>query len=211
MRVTVDGRNKPDWQPFALLLIDVQRDFWEPQIERTFPGFPDKVARLLRFCRNEGIDIVHIRAAFEPDGSDWMIRYHLKGSIPCLSGSPGADILPCAEALPGETVLIKQTLDAFQLPELAPYLRDRGKQFLLMAGLVTSICVLLTTASAAQQGFLAAVIEDCCADEPDRHTDTLERYPFIFDRVAVDQLNQCRDCWIDEIAKVRRVTSQTIP
>lgn len=207
MSITVDGRDKPNWQPFALLLIDVQRDFWEPQIELAFPDFPDKVARLLRFCRGEGIDILHIRAVFEPDGTDWMARYHLKGSIPCLRGSPGADILPCAEALPGETVLIKQSFDAFQIPELAPYLHDRGKQFLLTAGLVTSICVLLTTASASQQGFLTAVIEDCCADDPDRHTDTLERYPFIFDRVAVDQLNQCRDRWIDEIALTRRVIS----
>ena len=204
MRVTMDGRNKPDWQPFALLLIDVQRDFWEPQIALAFPDFPAKVARLLQFCRNEGVDVLHIRASFEPDGSDWMTRYYLKGSIPCLHGSPGVDILPCAEALPGEPVLIKQTFDAFQLPELAPYLRERGKVFLLTAGLVTSVCVLLTTASAAQQGFLTAIVEDCCADEPDRHADTLERYPFVFERVAVDQLNDHHTRWIDEIAITRR-------
>jgi nicotinamidase-related amidase len=34
------------------------------------------------------------------------------------------------------------------------YLRQKRKRFVLTAGLVTSVCVFLTTASAAQNGFL---------------------------------------------------------
>jgi nicotinamidase-related amidase len=67
---------KPDesayWEQFALLLIDVQRDFWPEQMAECFPHFPANVARLLKLCRAEGIEVVHLRADFKPDMSDWM-------------------------------------------------------------------------------------------------------------------------------------------
>lgn len=88
-----------------------------------------------------------------------------------------------------------QTFDGFHTPELLPYLRERGKRFLLTAGLVTSVCVFLTTASATQVGFLTTMVEDCCADEPSAHEGTLERYQFIFDRVTVDQIVERRAEW----------------
>jgi nicotinamidase-related amidase len=194
----------PDWGAFALLLIDVQQDFWSPDAARAFPDFPENTARLLRFCRTEGIDIVHIRALFEPDRSDWMVRYVLKGSIPCIRGTPGAEPLSCARELPGERVVTKHTFDAFHTPDLLPYLRRRGKRFVLAAGLVTSVCVLLTTASAAQRGFLTAVVEDCCADDgPEAHTDTLARYPFIFERTTVDRLNERYGHWMAFVRSLR--------
>ena len=40
-----------NWEQFALLLIDVQQDFWPEKLAASFPDFPDKVARLLAFCR----------------------------------------------------------------------------------------------------------------------------------------------------------------
>lgn len=48
--------------------------------------------------------------------------------------------------------------------------------------------VLFTTASATQPGFLTAVVEACCADEPTAHEDTLNRCQCIFDRIRVDHI-----------------------
>ena len=64
----------------------------------------------------------------------------------------------------------------------------------LAAGLRTSTCVLLTTASAMQQAGLVALVADCCADEPHAHNHTLERYTFLFARtpVGVDTPSPCR-------------------
>ena len=59
-----------DWNEHALLLIDVQEDFWPAGMEEKFPHFKDNVARLLEICRAEGLDILHIRASFKPDGSE---------------------------------------------------------------------------------------------------------------------------------------------
>jgi nicotinamidase-related amidase len=185
-----------DWSPFALLLIDVQRDFWSEQLAKRFTHFPRNIARLLNFCREEHMDVVHLRARFKADMSDWMPKYRLRGRIPCVQGTAGVETLPFALDNPGEAVIIKQTFDGFHSPELLQYLRQRKKRFVLTAGLVTSVCVLFTTASAAQNGFLAAVIEDCCADEPDAHEQTLDRYEFIFDRTAVDLIPEHYSNWV---------------
>jgi nicotinamidase-related amidase len=179
---------KRDWKQFALLLIDLQRDFWPEKLAESFPGFPGQIIQLLAFCRSEGIEVVHLRAAFQPNGSDWMVRYRLRGRIPCVQGTSGIETLPFALEAPGEVVIVKQTFDGFQNPQLFEYLQQKGKRFLLAAGLLTSTCVLFTAASAAQRGFLAAVVDDCCADEPSAHEQTLERYQFIFDRTTVDRI-----------------------
>jgi nicotinamidase-related amidase len=196
----------PDWRSFALLLIDVQRDFWSESVAATFPEFPDNVARLLSFCRATGIDVVHLRARFRPDGSDWMVNARLRGRIPCVEGTPGADTLDFARELPGEAVFVKQTWDGFEHPALSAHLRENGKRFLLVAGLVTSVCVLFTAASAAQRGFLTAVIEDCCADRPEAHAETLKRYGgLVFRRTSVNGVLDVHEsrweafCRLDEL------------
>jgi nicotinamidase-related amidase len=179
---------QPDWRPFVLLLIDLQRDFWSQRVAEHFPEFPGNVQRLLTLCREEGIDVVHLRAHFKPDRSDWMPRFKLRGRIPCVEGTPGIETAGFALEVPGEKVIVKHTFDGFHHTPLLPYLQERGKRFVLTAGLMTSTCVLLTTASAMQLGFLAAVVEDCCADHPDAHAHTLDWYPFIFDRTTVQEI-----------------------
>jgi nicotinamidase-related amidase len=191
-----------DWSQFALLLIDLQGDFWSDKTVQHFPDFPTNVARLLDFCRAEGLEIVHLRAEFEPDMSDWMVRYKLQGRIPCVRGTAGVEVLPFALPEPGETVIVKRAFDGFHNPELMQYLRSREKRFVLTAGLVTSVCVLFTTVSAAQRGFLAAVVEDCCADRPQQHEQTLETYQFIFGRTGVDLLPEHYPEWLADLRKL---------
>jgi nicotinamidase-related amidase len=72
---------------------------------------------------------------------------------------------------------------------LETHLRRTGKRFLIAAGLLTSVCVLFTTASAVQRGFLTAIVEDCCADGPEAHVQTLDRYDgLLFRRTTVEGL-----------------------
>ncbi len=191
-----------DWRQFALLLIDAQRDFWPETMARSFPHFPTNTAKLLGLCRMEGIEVVHLRASFRPDMSDWMLNYKLRGSIPCVQGTPGIETLPFALDKPDEVVIIKQTFDGFHNPQLLQHLQRKGKRFVLAAGLVTSTCVLLTATSAAQSGFLAAVIDDCCADEPTAHEQTLDRYRFIFDRTTVDLIPDHHSEWLAALNKL---------
>jgi len=182
-------------QAFALLLIDMQRDFWPDDIAADFPELGERTQRLREFCAAEGIEVIHLQAVFSPDGSDWMPRYRLLGRVPCVRGSGGEAVLPWAEPRPGEKVIEKQVFDGFHTPQLLPYLRERGKRFLLTAGIETSVCVLSTTLSAMQLGFLAAVVSDCCADWPAKHAHVLSSYPFAFDTVTTEELAEALPRW----------------
>ena len=190
------------WDPFALILIDVQRDFWTDEISRAFPDYDANVRKLLDYSREKNLDVIHIRAKFKADKTDWMSRYHFLDRIPCIEGTSGAEILPCAENKPGEKVFYKQTFDGFDNPELNDFLSRNQKRFVLVAGLVTSVCVLLTAASAAQKGYLVAVVEDCCGDNIESHRHTLARYPFIFSTTTVDEIPNHHETWEAELAQL---------
>ena len=194
--------SRRDWSPYALLLIDVQEDFWPAGMDETFPHFKDSVARVLGICRAEGLDVLHIRACFKADGSDWMARYKLLGSLPCIQGTPGERLMPCARELPGEPVLYKHSYDSFCNPEVDAWLRRNNKRYVLVAGLVTAVCVLLTGASAAQRGYLVAIVEDCCADQAGAHDMVLQRYPNVMERVTADEIVARHDTWQGQLHRL---------
>jgi nicotinamidase-related amidase len=194
-----------DWSQFALLLIDIQQSFWPKRGKPDFPDFPANVARLLKLCRAEGLEVIHVHSKFQPDKSDWMLMYRLRVPVknhPCIAGQVGAEPVSFATGEPGEQVIVKQTFDAFHTPDLIAYLRANDKQFILVAGLLTSVCVFFTAVSAAQLGFLAAVVEDCCADSLEMHERTLDNYQFIFARTSTDAIcNQHAD-WLAALSEL---------
>ena len=198
-------REQRDWSHFALLLVDVQHSFWPGCAAPDFPHFPANVARLLALCRTEGLEVIHVRSRFKPDKSDWMLMYRLRVPVrnhPCVAGQGGEEPLPFAAREPGERVVFKQTFDALHTPDLVPYLRENDKRVLLVAGLLTSVCVLFTAASAAQLGFLAAVVEDCCADRPEKHERTLDGYQFMFGRTTTAAIPEQHAKWLSALAEL---------
>lgn len=168
----------------ALLVIDVQGDFLSPVLGSLRDGYEDRLAELLTTIRATDVAVVHVHSRFSPDGSDWMPRYRRRGLIPCVDGTPGAEVAEAALPAEGEEVLVKQTFDAFLGTGLEATLAASGIQRVLVAGLVTSTCVLFSAASAMQRGFDVAVVEDAVADEPMTHVAVLDRYRFVFDVVS---------------------------
>jgi nicotinamidase-related amidase len=183
------------WSRYALVLVDLQRDFWSVETAATTPDLPERVAALLAFARAEGLTVVHVRARFRPDGSDWMARYRLRDWIPCIDGTPGVETLPFATELPDEPVVIKHSFDGFLGTDLDDVLSGRGIRGLLVAGLVTSTCVLFTASTATQRGYLVSVVADCCSDRLEVHNATLAAYPFVFDTVLADEIAARRAAW----------------
>ena len=161
------------------------------------------MARLLAVARSAGLHVVHVHSLFEPDGSDWMRRYRGRGRIPCVRGTEGAEVLPEARPVDGEAVVVKQSFDAFQQSDLHRGLRDRGgAEVVLVAGLVTSTCVLFTATSAMQLGYLVGVVEDAAADAPAIHERVLRQYPFVFDRVTIESALTWVDGALDRSAQL---------
>ncbi|MEQ1699119.1 MAG: isochorismatase family protein [Ilumatobacteraceae bacterium] len=59
---------------------------------------------------------------------------------------------------------------------------------LLVAGLITSTCVLFTAATATQLGYLVTVLSDCTADSEGAHATTLARYRFVFETATSTEI-----------------------
>ena len=163
----------------ALVLVDIQRDFWQPlKHHGEFAGFPGNVSALLGEARSRGLTVVHVRSAFSPDRSDWMLFYRPqgRGDVPCIEGTEGASIEDFAAPLPRERVVVKRTFDAFVGTDLESYLNSKGVKAAILVGLETSVCVLFTATSAYLRRIVPVVVSDACADTPQRHGDTLRMY-----------------------------------
>jgi len=179
-------------EQIALVLIDIQKDFWESMSgDPTFKAFPDNVNRLLSISREMRYNIIHIRSVFKHDRSDWMLFYRPegRGQIPCIAGTEGTEFTEFAKPIECEKILEKQTFDAFIGTGLEEYLQLQGITTLLIAGLETSVCVLFTATSAYQRKYLPLVVSDACADTTERHENALEMYGDLsFKTISTSQL-----------------------
>ncbi|HLF31796.1 MAG TPA: isochorismatase family protein, partial [Xanthomonadales bacterium] len=98
----------------ALILVDVQYDFWQPfQALPHLATFPAKLTKLLQLARAKNLTIIHTQAWFKPDRSDWMLFYRPegRGKVPCIAETVGAQFTEFATPQPGELIIQKQTFD----------------------------------------------------------------------------------------------------
>lgn len=166
-------------EQIALILIDIQKDFWHPLGKyEELASFPENVESLLQEARERGLTVFHVKSVFKPDRSDWMLFYRPEGRgvIPCIEGTGGTDFEDFAAPLKGEVVIEKQTFDTFMNPGLEDLLKKNNVMVAFIAGLETSVCVLFTATSMYQRGILPIVVPDACADEPSRHETALKMY-----------------------------------
>ncbi|ELR17452.1 isochorismatase family superfamily protein [Acanthamoeba castellanii str. Neff] len=176
----------------VLLLIDVQRAFFSdiPPIGAAFPDFRHNVERLLGLCRSDevGIEVVHVRAVYNPEVSAWTAYWHaLNPDKKTVVTEEPEDF---TRELPGEKVLHKNNFDGFLNAELDKYLKEKGKTLVVCCGLITSCCVLFTTSGAFMRGYKTVVVEDCCGDRTvEKHDNTMNTYGhYMFTRATVDTL-----------------------
>jgi nicotinamidase-related amidase len=168
-----------DPEQVALILIDIQRDFWRPlKVHSEYASFPGNVETLLSEARTRGLTVVHVHSAFDPDRSNWMLFYRPegRGEIPCIAGTEGTRFEGFAAPMPGEKMVGKETFDGFVGTDLEEYLRSRSVKAALISGLETSVCVLFTATSAYLRRIVPLVVTDACADEPSRHEAALSMY-----------------------------------
>lgn len=166
----------------AFIIIDMQRDFLEPN------GFGESLgndvsllrtaiapcAAMLKACRQNGILVIHTREGHRPDMTDAPIAKVQRGSPSMrigdtgpmgrilIRGEVGHDIISELAPVPGEPVLDKPGKGAFYQTDLELMLRNRGMETLLVAGVTTEVCVHTTVREANDRGFRCIVLGDCC-------------------------------------------------
>jgi biuret amidohydrolase len=104
-----------------------------------------------------------------------------------LRDSPGFQIVPELQPVPGEAIFDKLTMSAFEGTPLSMALRDCGLQCFLIIGVAMEIGIDITCRHAADLGFVPIVVRDACGaghqEAADRALLTLE---FLGDTVLTD-------------------------
>jgi nicotinamidase-related amidase len=176
----------------ALILVDIQNDFWEPfkQLPE-YASLPENVRRLREYAEKNDFPVIHVRSLFNKDRSDWMLFYRPegRGTTPCIIGTSGAEFTEFTEPKNGEKVITKKVFDSFNGTDLLEHLNGLGVKSVLISGIETSVCVLFTATSAYLNRIIPVVVPDACADSPERHSKALEMYTDLcFKTLCTDQI-----------------------
>ncbi|MFH8793693.1 isochorismatase family protein [Streptomyces sp. NPDC017941] len=143
----------------ALILIDYQNTYRTGVM--ALEGAEEAVAagaRLLERARAAGTTVVHV-INDGGEGTPYDIRAHI--------GAISDEVAP----VDGEPVVVKQFPDSFHATDLEQVLRDRGfapggGRDLVLAGLMTHMCVTFTAQGAFNRGYRPTVVADTTATRP---------------------------------------------
>ncbi len=138
----------------VLLLVDIQNDY--------FPGGAmelhhseeagKKAAVLLQAFRDRFLPVVHVRHVSNRPGAAFF-----------LPGTKGAEIHELVRPLQGEQVFVKHFPNSFRETPLNGYLRGLDPEQLVIAGMMTHMCIDTTVRAAADLGFNCFLAGDACA------------------------------------------------
>ena len=138
----------------ALLLIDIQNDYF-PGGKMVLEGSPEaseKAKQVLALFRGEGLPLVHIQhLAARPEATFF------------IAGTDGAEIHANVQPVPGERVIRKHYPSSFRDTDLLDHLRTNDINHLVIAGMMTHMCIDATTRAAFDLGFQCTVLHDACA------------------------------------------------
>ncbi|MBI1350214.1 MAG: aldehyde dehydrogenase family protein [Actinomycetales bacterium] len=169
--------------PTALLVVDMQADYLaRPGLQPSPDLLVASVSELLAAFRLAGAPIAHVRTLVRPDGSDAMPHWRASGELACIAGTPGARPPEMLVERPGELIAAKQHYRGFADPRLEPWLRQRGVERVVIAGLYLHACVRETALDAYERGFAVVIAEDAVGmADPDHGRLTRE---WLADRAA---------------------------
>lgn len=138
----------------ALLLIDIQNDYF-PGGAMELVGSTEagqKAKQLLQAFRLAGRPIIHIQHVSTRPNATFF-----------LPGTRGVDIHSSVAPLPGEPVFQKHFPNSFRETPLLNHLWEEGLTELVIAGMMTHMCIDTTTRAAADLGFGCRLAHDACA------------------------------------------------
>lgn len=154
---------------FALLLMDYQnavcRGMAAAEVDRR--GVLQNAKRCLEVARANNVPVVHVRVAWDPQHSLRTSKskrfegFEANGAM--RVGTSETDFCDEVRPVAGEPVINKGCVNPFIGTALTELLIGRRTGELYLAGVATNFVVESALRHAADSGFAAKVIEDCCA------------------------------------------------
>jgi nicotinamidase-related amidase len=138
----------------GLIIIDIQNDYF-PGGKMELEGSPAaslQAAKLLEAFRARGLPLVHVQHVSNRPGASFF-----------LPDTEGVNIHAKVAPRSGETVVQKNFPNSFRGTPLLEHLREQGVDHLVIAGMMTHMCVDATTRAAFDLGFSCSLAHDACA------------------------------------------------
>ncbi|MBC7222970.1 MAG: cysteine hydrolase [Anaerolineae bacterium] len=154
----VQDRVQVDAAHAALIVVDMQNDFVDPQGALFVPTSRETIPaiqRLLAKARQAGALVVFTQDWHAPDDPEFAIW-----GKHAVADTWGSEVIPELAPAEGELRVHKEQYDAFFGTDLDALLRERGVQDVIVCGTVANICVHYTAASAALRGYRVILPRD---------------------------------------------------
>jgi nicotinamidase-related amidase len=154
--------------------------------------------RLVAEARARKYPIVFACDSYLPD--DFIFRGRMKPHS--IQGTEGAKVIDELSPQPTDLLLPKRRFSAFFKTGLDETLRAWGVDTLIVAGVTTQVCVLMTAMDGICYDFRVIVLEDCCTTHrPEIHQSTVR----IYNRSSLEPL--LRFVTLTEFLSLREATS----
>jgi nicotinamidase-related amidase len=138
----------------ALLVIDIQNDYFpggKMALEGPEAAAAHAASALAKF-RERGWPVIHVRHLSLRPGSTFFIP-----------GTEGAEIHASVRPREGEAVVEKNFPNSFRGTPLDSLLKGAGANELVVAGMMTHMCVDASVRQAADLGYKVTLLGDACA------------------------------------------------
>lgn len=165
----------------AVLVIDVINDLEFSSGDKVLPWAERLVRPLLSFlskARHRGVPVIYVNDNFgEWSGDKTQVIAHCT-----RKGARGREVSRQLAPRKSDYVILKPRHSAFFCTPLLPLLENLEVERLVLAGMATNLCVLLTAHDALMHGYPLVVLSDCCAAENDfDHNVVLRQLQSFFD------------------------------
>lgn len=138
----------------ALVVIDIQNDYF-PGGSMALEGADAaaaNAAQLLDAFRRQALPVLHVQHLMARPNAGFLVP-----------GTRGAGIHAAVAPLPGETVVTKHYPNSFRDTGLRGRLEALGARHLVVAGMMTHMCVDTTVRAAFDLGYRVTLAHDACA------------------------------------------------
>ena len=138
----------------GLVIVDIQNDYF-PGGQMSLEGSlqaASQAQRLLGHFRSLGLPVIHVQHISKGPGATFF-----------LPGSGGIEIHESVRPLPREPVVVKHYPNGFRDTLLLHRLLEADVRRLVLAGMMTHMCVDATARAAFDQRFECTVAGDACA------------------------------------------------
>lgn len=139
----------------ALIIIDVQQEYFAPLGKVVLPDGPKAVTRIadtLEWARRADVPVFHV-----------VHESRRPGATTFVPGSPALAIHDAVTPTAGEAVITKHLPGAFTNTSLESDLRRLGVERVIVSGFMTQMCCDTTTREAAHRGFKVTLLSDATA------------------------------------------------